>query len=145
MIKFGQSKPGGLGHIDTADSDLMHHQYRLSVLQWKPGSACRNPANIIAAACGRFHAVILQEASGLVSSSGILLIIGFIDLRFQSSIFLVFEFLQSLEHGNDTFHHIAETQRASHGYFNLSCVNNLPWRLVRLHSFCSLFAISTAS
>ena len=63
MVKFGQSKPDGLGHIDTADSDLMHHQYRLSVLLWNPGPARRNPTNIIAAACGRFHAVILQEAS----------------------------------------------------------------------------------
>ena len=63
MVKFVQSKPDGLGHIDTADSDLMHHQYRLSVLQWNPGPARRNPTNIIAAACGRFHAVILQEAS----------------------------------------------------------------------------------
>ena len=63
MVKFGQSKPDGLGYIDTADSDLMHHQYRLKVLQWNPGSARRNPTNIIAAACGRFHAVILQEAS----------------------------------------------------------------------------------
>ena len=62
-VKFGQSKPDGLGHIDTADSDLMHHQYRLSVLQWNPGLARKNPTNIIAAACGRFHAVILQEAS----------------------------------------------------------------------------------
>ena len=60
MVKFGQSKPDGLGHIDTADSDLMHHQYRLSVLQWNPGPARRNPTNIIAAACGRFHAVILH-------------------------------------------------------------------------------------
>ena len=41
----------------------MHHQYRLSVLQWNPGPARRNPTNIIAAACGKFHAVILQEAS----------------------------------------------------------------------------------
>ena len=63
MVKFGQSKPDGLGHIDTADSDLMHHQYRLSVLQWNPGPARRNPTNIIAATCGRLHAVILQEAS----------------------------------------------------------------------------------
>ena len=63
MVKFGQSKPDGLGHIDTADSDLMHHQYRLSVLQWNPGPARRNSTNIIAAACGRFHVVILQEAS----------------------------------------------------------------------------------
>ena len=67
MVKFGQAKPDGLGHIDTADSDLMHHQYRLSVLQRNPGPARRNPANIIAAICGRFHAVILQEASDHVS------------------------------------------------------------------------------
>ena len=67
MVKFGQAKPDGLGHIDTADSDLMHHQYRLSVLQWNPGPASRNPTNIIAATCGRFHAVILQEASGHVT------------------------------------------------------------------------------
>ena len=63
MVKFGQAKPDGLGHIDTADGDLMHHQYRLSVLQWNEGPACRNPTNIIAATCGRFHAVTLQEAS----------------------------------------------------------------------------------
>ena len=63
MVKFGQSKPDGLGCIDTVDSDLMHHQYRLSALQWNPGPARRNPTNILAAACGRFHAVILQEAS----------------------------------------------------------------------------------
>ena len=66
MVKFGQSKPDGLGHIDTVDSDLMHHQYRFSVLQWNRGPTRRNPTNIIAAACGRFHAVIpviLQEAS----------------------------------------------------------------------------------
>ena len=61
LVKFGQSKPDGLGDIDTADSDLMHHQYRLSVLQWNPGLARRNHTNFIAA--GRFHAVILQEAS----------------------------------------------------------------------------------
>ena len=63
MVKFGNTKPDGLGRIDTADSDLMHHQYRLSVLQWNPGPARRNPTNIIAAAYGKFHAVILQEAS----------------------------------------------------------------------------------
>ena len=38
-----QAKPDGLGHIDTRDSDLMHHQYRLSVPQWNPGPALRNP------------------------------------------------------------------------------------------------------
>ena len=63
MVKFGQSKPDGLGYIDTVDSDLMHHQYRLSVLQWNPGPARRNPTNIFSASCGRFHAVILHEAS----------------------------------------------------------------------------------
>ena len=63
MVKFGQSKPDGLGYIETADSDLMHHQHRFSVLLWNPGSARKNPNNIIAAACGKFHAVILQEAS----------------------------------------------------------------------------------
>ena len=63
LVHFGQSKPDGVGHIDTADSDLMHHQYRLSLLQWNPGPARRNPTNIIAAASGRFHAFILQEAS----------------------------------------------------------------------------------
>ena len=47
----------------VADSDVMHHQYRLSVPQWNPGPARRNPTKIIAATCGRFHAVILQEAT----------------------------------------------------------------------------------
>ena len=41
----------------------MHHQYRLSPLQWNPGPARKNPTQILPAACGRFHAVILQEAS----------------------------------------------------------------------------------
>ena len=63
MVKFGQAKLDGHGYIDTADRDLMHHQYRLSVLQWNPGPARRNPTNIVSAACGKFHAVILQEAS----------------------------------------------------------------------------------
>ena len=55
--------PEGHGGIDTADSDLMHHQFRLSLLQWNPGPARRNPTNIVSAACGKYHAVILQEAS----------------------------------------------------------------------------------
>ena len=63
LVHVGQSKPAGHGYIDTAESDLMHHQYRLSFLQWNPGPARRNPTNIIAAACVRFHAVIIQEAS----------------------------------------------------------------------------------
>ena len=44
----------------------MHHQYRLSLLQWNPGPAHRNPTNIVSAACGKYHAVILQEASDRV-------------------------------------------------------------------------------
>ena len=63
MIKFGQPKSDRLGHIDTVDSDLMHHQFRLSLLQWNPGPARRNPTNIVSVACRKFHAVILQEAS----------------------------------------------------------------------------------
>ena len=63
MVSFGQSKSDRLGHIDTVDSDLMHHQFRLSLLQWNPGPVRRNPTNIVSAACGKFHAVILQEAS----------------------------------------------------------------------------------
>ena len=63
MVNFGQPKSDRLGHIDTVDSDLMHHQSRLSLLQWNRGPARRNPTNIVSAACGKFHAVILQEAS----------------------------------------------------------------------------------
>ena len=62
-VLFVQFVVQGLVFFDTADSDLMHHQYRLSVLQWNPGPTRRNPTNIIAAACEKFHAVILQEAS----------------------------------------------------------------------------------
>ena len=39
MVKFEQSKSDRLGHIDTVDSDLMHRQFRLSLLQWNPGPA----------------------------------------------------------------------------------------------------------
>ena len=63
LVHVGQSKPDGHGYINTADSDLMHHQYRLFLLQWNPGPARRNPTNIVSAACGQFHAVVLQEAS----------------------------------------------------------------------------------
>ena len=63
MVNFGQPKSDRLGHIDTVDSDLMHHQFRLSLLQWNPGPARRNPTNIVSAAFGKIHAVILQEAS----------------------------------------------------------------------------------
>ena len=63
MVNFGHPLSNGPGPIATADSDIMHHQFRLSLLQWNPGPARRNPSNIVSAACGRFHTVILQEAS----------------------------------------------------------------------------------
>ena len=63
LVHFGQSKPDGHTGLDTADSDLMHHQFRLSLLQWNPGQARKYPSHIVSAACGKFHAVILQEAS----------------------------------------------------------------------------------
>ena len=61
MVKFGQSKPDGIGHIDTSESVLMYHQYRLSVLQWNPGQARRDPTNIIATAFARFHAIFFKK------------------------------------------------------------------------------------
>ena len=56
-------KPPAHGYLHNAYNDLMHHQYRLSVLQWNPGPARKNPAKIVAATCGRFHTAILQEAN----------------------------------------------------------------------------------
>ena len=47
MVNFGQPKSNGPGPIATADSDIMHHQFRLSLLQWNPGPARRNPTNIV--------------------------------------------------------------------------------------------------
>ena len=70
LVKFGQSKPDGHGYIDTADSDLVHHQFRRSLLQWNPGPVRRNPTNMVSAACGKFHEVILQEASDHSTSKG---------------------------------------------------------------------------
>ena len=49
MVSFGQPKSNGLGPIATVESDLMHHQFRLSLLQWNPGPARRNPSNIVSA------------------------------------------------------------------------------------------------
>ena len=63
VVKFGQSKPDGHGYIDTADSDLMLINKVSLFSSGIQGRGRRNPTNIIAAACGRFHAVILQEAS----------------------------------------------------------------------------------
>ena len=63
LVHIGQSKPEGHDGSDTPDSDLVHHQHRLSLLQWNPGPARRNPTHIVSAACGKYRAVILQEAS----------------------------------------------------------------------------------
>ena len=48
MVRFGLPKPDGTA-CSNADSDLMLHQFRLSVLQWNPGAARRQPTQIIAA------------------------------------------------------------------------------------------------
>ena len=62
VLRFGLPKPPGHSCFRNADSDLMRHQLRLSILQWNPGPPRRNPTQIIAATCGRFQAVISQEA-----------------------------------------------------------------------------------
>ena len=64
MSRLAQPKPSWQGLLVDSVSDLMHYQYRLSVLQWNPGPARKNHTQIIPAACGRFRAVILQEAGG---------------------------------------------------------------------------------
>ena len=46
MVRLGLPKPRGDGYLHNADIDLMHHQYRLSVLQWNPGPARRNPPRL---------------------------------------------------------------------------------------------------
>ena len=43
MVKFGHTKPDGLGHIDIADSDLMHHQYGLSVFSGTQAQHAETP------------------------------------------------------------------------------------------------------
>ena len=51
VVRFGLPKPVGLGHIHSTDSDLMHHQYRLSILQWNPSPARRHPTKINSKSC----------------------------------------------------------------------------------------------
>ena len=43
LVHFGQSKPEEHTGLVTGDSDLMHHQFRLSLLQWNPGPARKYP------------------------------------------------------------------------------------------------------
>ena len=61
MVSFRQPKSDRLGHIATVDSDLMHHQFGLSFLQWNRGLARRNPSNIVSAVFSKFHAAILGK------------------------------------------------------------------------------------
>ena len=64
MVRFGLPTPPRHATLHNADSDLMHHQFRVSLLQWNPGPARKNPTQILQAMCGRFHVVILHEGSG---------------------------------------------------------------------------------
>ena len=70
MVKFGQSKPDGLGHIDTADSDLMHHQYRLFVLQWTQAQRAETPPQRLADGFMRlfFKKPVTMSRTSLISS-----------------------------------------------------------------------------
>ena len=43
-------------------SDLLHAQYRLSLLQWNAGAVRRRPTQLIKAMCGAFNAVLLQDS-----------------------------------------------------------------------------------
>ena len=63
MVKFGQSKPDGLGYIDTVDNDLMHASIPTLCPSVESRAGPQEPTNIIEAICGKFHAVTLQEAS----------------------------------------------------------------------------------
>ena len=58
-------------HNNLVESDLMHHQYSLFVLEWNPGLVRRKHTNVFAAACGTFHAVILQEVMIMFRTSPI--------------------------------------------------------------------------
>ena len=59
---FGKSKPGFEGDMTDDVSDLLHAQYRLSLLQWNAGAARCRPTQLITAMCGAFNEVLLQEA-----------------------------------------------------------------------------------
>ena len=48
-------------------SDLLHAQYRLSLLQWNAGTARRQPTQLVTAMCGAFNVVLLQEAADHVT------------------------------------------------------------------------------
>ena len=62
LTTFWQSKPWFEGAMTDDDSDLLHAQYRLSLLQRNAGAARRQPTRLATAMCGAFNAVLLQEA-----------------------------------------------------------------------------------
>ena len=63
LTTFGKSKPCYEGVMTDDVSDLLHAQYRLSLLQWNAGTARRQPTQLVAAMCGAFDVVLLQEAA----------------------------------------------------------------------------------
>ena len=54
MSRLAEAKSSWQGTLVNSVSDLMHHQYRLSVPQWNPGPARKNPTHILAAPAGDF-------------------------------------------------------------------------------------------
>ena len=63
LTTFGKSKPCHEGAMTDEVSDLLHAQYRLSLLQWNAGTARRQPTQLVTAMCGAFNVVLLQEAA----------------------------------------------------------------------------------
>ena len=63
LISFGKPKPKFHGPLTDAKSDMLHAQYRLSLLQGNTGAAPRQPTQLVTVMCGAFHAVLLQEAT----------------------------------------------------------------------------------
>ena len=63
LITFGKPKSKFHDPLTDAKSDMLHAQYRLSLLQWNAGAARRQPTQLITVMCGAFHAVLLQEAA----------------------------------------------------------------------------------
>ena len=63
LITFGKPKSKFQDPLTDAKSDMLHAQYRLSLLQWNAGAARRQPTQLITVMFGAFHAVLLQEAA----------------------------------------------------------------------------------
>ena len=63
LATFENPKPDSHGPLSDSQSDLLHAQYRLSLLQWSAGTDRRQPTQLVTAMCGAFNAVLLQEAA----------------------------------------------------------------------------------